>query len=233
MKNIASTAGWISAGAGFGKILGAGALALVLGGCSALPTPPSRPVLYDFGPLAAAAAPARSAAALPPLGLAEVEAPGLPDGSNAVLYRLAYADAQQLRPYSQARWSQPPAQLVQQRLREQLGQRRAILKAEDGAALARDPARGGSLPPVLRVEIEEFSHVFTSATDSAGVVRLRATVVDLTRAGESLRGQRVFAVRTPARSADAAGGVAALAEASTQAARELGDWVDSLGAPGS
>lgn len=233
MKNVAIYASTTSAGAGFGKKLGAGVLALLLAGCSALPTPPSRPVMYDFGPLAAVPAPGDRAASLAPLGLAEVEAPGLPDGSNAVLYRLAYSDAQQLRPYSQARWSQPPAQLVQQRLREHLGQRRAILKAEDGAALARDAARGGSLPPVLRVEIEEFSHVFASATDSAGVVRLRATVVDLTRAGESLRGQRVFAVRTPARSADAAGGVAALAEASTQAARELGEWVDSLGAPGS
>ena len=49
-----------------------------------------------------------------------MEATGLPEGSNAVLYRLAYADGQQLRPYSQARWSQPPAQLLQQRLREQL-----------------------------------------------------------------------------------------------------------------
>jgi hypothetical protein len=66
-----------------------------------------------------------------------MDAPGLPEGGNAVLYRLAYADAQQLRPYSQARWSQPPAQLLQQRLREQLGLRRAVLKADDGAAQAR------------------------------------------------------------------------------------------------
>lgn len=231
MKNIAVCAGLTSAGASFYSKAGAGVLALLLAGCSALPSPPSRPVTYDFGPGAVAASTSQRTASLPPLGLAEVEAPGLTEGSNAVLYRLAYAEAQQLRPYSQARWSQPPALLVQQRLREQLGQRRAILKAEDGGALARDAARGGNLPPVLRVEIEEFSHVFTSATDSAGVVRLRATVVDLTRMGESLRGQRVFVVRTPARSADAAGGVAALAEATTQAAQELGEWVDSLGAP--
>jgi cholesterol transport system auxiliary component len=233
MKNIAACAGPVRAGATFYSYSAAALVAVLLAGCSALPTPPSRPVMYDLGPATAAPTPADRSAMRPPLGLAEVEAPGLPDGSNAVLYRLAYADAQQLRPYSQARWSQPPAQLVQQRLREQLGQRRAVLKAEDGAALVRDPARAGSLPPVLRVEIEEFSHVFASATDSAGVVRLRATLVDLTRAGESLRGQRVFTVRTPARSADAAGGVAALAEASTQAARELEDWVGSLGAPGS
>ena len=222
IKRIAACAYPSSAAAIFGALL-------LLAGCSALPSPPTRPVLYDFGPGVVAPAPTDRRAPLPPLALADVDAPGLPEGSNAVLYRLAYSDAQQLRPYSQARWSQPPAQLVQQRLREHLGQRRAVLKADDGAAQARDPAQGGKLPLVLRVELEEFSHLFTSATESAGVVRLRATVVDLTPAGEALRGQRVFTVRTPARSADAAGGVAALAQASTQAARELGEWVDSLG----
>ncbi|CAN7178647.1 ABC-type transport auxiliary lipoprotein family protein [Acidovorax sp. LjRoot194] len=220
IKSIAGRAYLSSASAVLGLIL--------LAGCSALPTPPARPVLYDFGPGALAPVPTDRRAPLPPLALADVDAPGLPEGSNAVLYRLMYADTQQLRPYSQARWSQPPAQLVQQRLREQLGQRRAILKADDAAAQARDPAQGSRLPSVLRVELEEFSHVFTSATDSAGVVRLRATVVDLTLNGEALRGQRVFIVRTPARSADAAGGVAALSDASTQVAQELGQWLEQV-----
>ncbi|MFI8618663.1 ABC-type transport auxiliary lipoprotein family protein [Acidovorax sp. NPDC077693] len=223
MKTIKSIAGraYLS---GVSAVLGL----ILLAGCSALPTPPARPVLYDFGPGALAPVPTDRRAPLPPLALADVDAPGLPEGSNAVLYRLMYADTQQLRPYSQARWSQPPAQLVQQRLREQLGQRRAILKADDAAAQARDPAQGSRLPSVLRVELEEFSHVFTSATDSAGVVRLRATVVDLALAGEVLRGQRVFIVRTPARSADAAGGVAALSDASTQVAQELSQWLEQV-----
>lgn len=222
IKRIAARAYPSSAAALFGALL-------LLAGCSALPSPPTRPVLYDFGPGVVAPAPTDRRAPLPPLALADVDAPGLPEGSNAVLYRLAYSDAQQLRPYSQARWSQPPAQLVQQRLREHLGQRRAVLKADDGAAQARDAARGGKLPLVLRVELEEFSHLFTSATESAGVVRLRATVVDLTPAGEALRGQRVFTVRTPARTADAAGGVAALADATGQVAQELAAWLEQLG----
>ena len=41
----------------------------------------------------------------------------------------------------------------------------------------------------------------------------------------------MFIVRTPARSADAAGGVAALAEASTQAAKEVAEWVEQVAAP--
>ena len=234
IKNIAfrQDNDWTSAV--FGWILCVAALGLA--GCAALPAPPVRAALYDFGAgTVAVAIPTDRRAPLPALpilsalALADVEAPGLPEGSNAVLYRLAYSDAQQLRPYSQARWSQPPAQLLQQRLREQLGQRRAILRADDGAVQARVPAQGGKLPLVLRVELEEFSQIFSSATESAGVVRLRASLVELTPVGESLRGQRVFIVQQPARTADAAGGVAALAGASTQLAGELADWVDQAG----
>lgn len=226
IKNIAVSDCWTSARGIFGVIFALGVLGLA--GCSALPDRPLRPVQYDFGPGSLQPAATDRRAPLPPLALADIDAPGLPDGSNAVLYRLAYADAQQLRPYAQARWSQPPAQLLQQRLREQLGQRRVVLKADDGAAQVRDTAQGGKLPPVLRVEVEEFSHTFTSPTESMGLLRLRATVVDLTPAGEALLGQRVFTVRTPARSADAAGGVAAMAGAATQAANEVGDWLEQV-----
>lgn len=218
IKNIAVSAYGISAGAIF--------VAAFLAGCSALPAPPSRPVHYDFGPGAMAPVPADRRAPLPPLALADVEAPGLAEGSTAVLYRLAYADARQLRPYTQARWSQPPVQLVQQRLRDQLGQRRAVLTAESGAAQAR---ASGKLPVVLRVELEEFSQVFTSATESAGLVRLRATLAEPAQAGETLLGQRVFIVQRPAASADAAGGTRALAEATDQVAHELTQWLEQLG----
>src|SRR6218665_3101370 len=106
------------------------------------------------------------------------------------------------------------------------GGRCAVLKADDGAAQSRGAPRSGHL--LLRVELEEFSHLFNSPTQSAGVVRLRATMVERTPTGESLRGQRVFIMQKPARSADAAGGVAALAEASTQLASELAEWVEQV-----
>ena len=201
-------------------------VAFFVAGCSILPSPPSRPVHYDFGPGAMAPVPTDRRAPLPALALADVEAPGLAEGSTAVLYRLAYTDARQLRPYTQARWSQPPAQLVQQRLLDQLGQRRAVLTLESGAAQAR---AGGKLPTVLRVDLEEFSQVFTSATESVGLVRLRATLSEPTQTGETLLGQRVFIVQRPASSADAAGGTRALAEATHQVAQELARWVEQLG----
>lgn len=198
----------------------------LLAGCAALPDPPPRATVYDFGPGAAQPAAAQPGAPLAALVLVDVASAGLADGSSALLYRLAYANAQQLRPYSQARWSQPPAQLLQQALRERLGRDRIVLSASQAAALQPDRQR---LPAVLRVQLEEFSQVFSSAQDSAGVVRLRAVLADTGLTGETLVAQRVFTAQRPAGSADAAGGARALAEASAQLADELAAWVQQQG----
>ena len=215
--------------------------AILLAGCSSLPEPPPRPVVYDFGLGALSGAATATATATttptqqarqPAIALADVEGAGNADTSTAVLYRLAYADARQLRPYLLARWSLPPAQLVAQDLRDQLGQRRAVLRTEDGLAAQRSASPdglSGSQPDVLRVRLEEFSHVFTSETESVGLIRLRATLTEPTAAGEKLHGQRLFVVQQPARSLDAAGGTQALAEASAQAAQQLEQWLEQLG----
>ena len=198
--------------------------AVLLAGCSALPEPPPRATVYDFGPGAAQAQPAPPDA--PPLVLLDVGGAAAAEGSSALLYRLAYANAQQLLPYSQARWSQPPAALLQQALRERLGRDRIVLSASQAAALQPDRQR---LPAVLRVQLEEFSQVFSSAQDSAGVVRLRAVLADTGLTGETLVAQRAFTAQRPAGSADAAGGARALAEASAQLADELAAWVQQQG----
>ena len=83
IKNIAASAFPSSARGLFVSVVAVGLLGIA--GCSALPSPPSRPVLYDFGPGPVATAPSDRRAPLPPLALADVEAPGLPEGSNAVL----------------------------------------------------------------------------------------------------------------------------------------------------
>ena len=210
IKSIAVSAVRISAGAIF--------CLNFLAACSALPAPPVHPVVYDFGPGASRVA-AQGAALAPqraPLVLADVESPGLPEGSTALNYRLGYDDAQQLRAYQRARWSQPPGQLVQQSVAAELSAERAVL----GYRAAREAARegnGGLL--VLRLELEEFSQVFSSASQSEGVLRLRATLAEPTPQGERLRAQRVFEARQRAPSADAAGGSAALAQAARPVAR--------------
>ncbi|MDB5894280.1 MAG: hypothetical protein JWQ88_1811 [Rhodoferax sp.] len=199
--------------------------AVALAACSALPEKPVRAAQYDFGPGAVVAPQAAPGSMLPPLALADVESAGVLEGGTAVLYRLAYADAQQLRPYAQARWSMPPAQLVRQRLRDRLSERRAVLNAGESAALVRNQ---GSLPLVLRVELAEFTHLFQSPTSSSGLVRLRVTLVDDTPAGEKLLAQRQFIVQRDAPTPDASGGARALAAATDAAAVEIEQWLASV-----
>lgn len=204
------------------------AVTLAVGGCSSLPDKPTRPTMYDFGPGALSVRPDAREAPLPPLAIDDIGTSGGALDNMAVLYRLGYADAQQLRPYSQARWSMPPAQLIRQRLREQLSQRRAVFNAGESAALNR--TQNAVLPRLLRLHLEEFSHLFTAPDASVGLIRLRATLVEVTPAGEKLVAQRHVIVQRPAPSADATGGVRALTAATDAAIEELEQWLQQASA---
>jgi cholesterol transport system auxiliary component len=193
--------------------------ALALGGCMAL-QPKPRATVYDFGPGPVATAASTRMAPLPTLVLADTEASAALD-STAVLYRLAYSDAQQLRPYSLARWSMTPAQLLRQRLHDQLGQRRAVLNAAQGV-VADKPAM------VLHLELDEFSQLFETAQQSSGLVRLRATLGQGGQGSQRLVAQRSFIVQRPAATADAAGGVRALTEASDAVIAEIAQWLQQV-----
>jgi len=210
-----------------------------------LPRPGSTPVVYDFGPGALQVMPTTRMAHLPPLELGTPQT-SVALGSTAVLYRLAYVDAQQLKPYTLARWSMPPAQLIGARLRDQLGQRRAIVAPGEilpgrGAVLAASAAPGeaagqpasptrASPRPLLnlRLEIEEFSQLFDSANSSSGLLRLRATVMQRSTAGDILLAQRSFVAQQPAPSADAGGGVRALSTATDLVIGEIEVWLGQV-----
>ena len=196
-------------------------LCVAMAGCAVLDKP-VRQAVYDFGPgLLAAATPVVVASGLPVVTLADVESASALD-SPAILYRLGYANAQQLLPYALARWSMAPAQLLRQRLRDTLGQRRTVLSPGDGHVT------GSQATMVLRVDLEEFSQLFGAPGQSVGLLRMRATVVQSTAAGERLIGQRLVVVQRPAPSADAQGGVQALAEAADAAVQELEQWLNQL-----
>lgn len=200
----------------------AGAAALLLGACGSLPDKPQRATLYDFGPGALqTAASAAPAAQRPAITLPDVEVAGRLDGTQ-LLYRLGYADAQVLHAYGQARWSQPPAQLLRQRLRESLAQQRTVLNPDEAAGIARSEGR---VPDVLRVSLDEFSHYFESPGQSAGLLRLRATLLRNGAGGDRVVAQRSFTVQRPAPTADAAGGVKALTAAGDAAIAEIAQWV--------
>lgn len=209
--------------------------ALALAGCGSLRVLPVRAALYDFGPgleVASNEAPSLASAlaplarpALPLLALAPVESSAAVDGLS-VLYRLAYDNPQQLRPYAVARWSLPAGQLFEQRLRQRLEQQRRVVRAGEGPALSR--AAGGRLPWVLRLELEEFSQVFASPSQSQGVLRLRASVVDPSPGSVRLVAQRMWVQQVSATTPDAAGGVAALGQATDAAALALAEWLVTL-----
>lgn len=184
---------------------------VLLAACAALPERAPAPLRYDFGPSAAVLAQPVSGTR-PLLALRVQASPAL--DSPAMLYRLAYADAQQLRAYSQSRWAMVPAELVQQRLREGLG-RQFVLPPGDVA------------PRLLLIELDEFSQLFSSPEQSAGLLRLRATLLQRTAGGEQLLAQRELQLQQPAASADAAGGVRALGAATDAALTELVQWLQT------
>ena len=202
-------------------------VASLVAACGALPERSQRATLYDFGagplPRATAAATA-SATRLPPMLLADIEAHARLDGAQ-ILYRLAYSDVNELRPYSLARWSVPPTELIEQRLREALAQRRVVLGAEEGTNIARVE---GKVPNSLRLTLEEFSQYFESPGSSFGLVRVRATLMNTTGAGDRVLGQRTFSAREAAPTPDAPGGVKALAAASDAVVAQVVQWADQL-----
>lgn len=196
----------------------------VLAACSAVPERPTRATAYDFGPMPPApAAPAH--ASLAPVALGEVDASSAFD-ATALLYRLGYANPNQLLPYSQARWSAPMPQLIRQRLRERLARDRVVLDLADSGTLSRSAASGTR---ILRVQLAEFAQWFETPTTSFGVVRLLVTLSDNTPAGERLVGQRSIIARRPAPTADAPGGVRALGAAADAADDEIAAWLQQQG----
>ncbi|HWV64164.1 MAG TPA: ABC-type transport auxiliary lipoprotein family protein, partial [Oxalicibacterium sp.] len=177
-------------------------LAGLLSGCAG--TPPADMDLYDLGPLKTGTA----SSSLPAISIADIRAPAWMD-SQMMFYRLNYANDLQPRPYSASKWTMPPAQLFEQRLKASLARAGGVVvSASDGAINL----------PVLHLEADDFSQTFASASSSTVHVAIRASLFD----GRVLRAQKNFVKQVPAASADAKGGAAALAAASDAIISEVG-----------
>lgn len=175
--------------------------ALSLSACSLAPTAPSRAV-YDLGPAPAASTAAGTLA----WRLADVTAPPWL-GGDGIAYRLNFQQAQRLEQYRDSVWAAPPAALLTQRLREQLG------------AL---PGCAGRPASLLALHLDEFEQVFSSATSSQAVLRVHAT---LWPAGGGAALQQHWRLQRPAASPDAPGAVHALAQAVDDWLPQLSDWL--------
>ena len=132
-----------------------------------------------------------------------------------IYFRLAYANEQQPRPYASSRWAMPPAQLFGQRLKSRLAQAGGVvLAAADGAINV----------PLLRVEADDFTQIFSSPAQSGAHIALRASVFD----GRALVAQKSFMHQAPAPSPDAAGGAKAMVAASDAVITDMMGWLASL-----
>jgi cholesterol transport system auxiliary component len=165
---------------------------------------------YDFGTLP----PASNQTSLKlAISLADVNAPATLD-STAMLYRLQYDNSQLVRPYAQHRWSMPPPQLLTQRLKARMAAAdMTVVSVADGAADL----------PILKIDLDEFSHIFTSASQSHAQISLRASLMKRNK----LIAQRYFTLASKADSADAPGGAKAMQIASDATISEIMQWLQT------
>jgi cholesterol transport system auxiliary component len=184
-------------------------LSLLIQSCT---TPTStQHISYDFGTLP------KSAEKTPltlSVSVAEVNAPSTLD-SNAMLYRLRYDNEQQLHPYAQHRWSMPPAQLLTQRLKEQIA-------ASGGTVVS--VTDGVSDLPMLRIDLDEFSQIFTTPKQSHAQITMRASLMKRNK----LIAQRYFTFEQEAQSADASAGANAMKIAADTAIAGVILWLQGL-----
>jgi cholesterol transport system auxiliary component len=105
--------------------------------------------------------------------------------------------------------------MITQRLRSRI--------AQDGVKVVA-PTDASNGIPLLRVEVDDFSHNFDSAGQSYGLVVLRVSLYQ----GHALVDQKTFGRKTAAGSADAAGGTRALAASTDAAAADILAWLAVL-----
>lgn len=154
---------------------------------------------FDFGPQPATAA--------GEMGLAgvQVTTPSWLD-SDAMQYRLLYADPARRLDYAQSRWVAPPAELLRMSLQNQL--------AASGHGHCR-----------LLVDVSEFVQVFDSPGSSHFRLDARATLL----ADQEIVASRSFSEMPPAPTSDAAGGVAAASTAVRQLGSAVAAWLAGQG----
>ena len=166
--------------------------------------------IYDLG--LTSVLPSERQSRNPPVAI-EVRAPLWFD-SMGIGYRLAYVDKARLREYGRARWAGPPAQLIQQRLVQELG------------FVVHGQSRAGC---VLRFDITEFSQVFDTLNTSHALLQGRLQWMDRSRSSIAARDVNVIS-NSP--SADARGGVTAFSASIEQLTVTIKDWEAELKAAG-
>lgn len=178
-------------------------LTLALAGCS-VGRVAAPPAVFDLG------LDARPVPALPsrePVALMFQSSPALSDTS--VIWRVG--DSAAPKAYATYRWASAPAELVRQRITDRLSRQGPVLTE-----------RINLQTPQLQVSLSQFEQVYAEdGQSSQGRVLLQAVLVS----GRSVVDQKRIMVQAPAPTQDAAGGVAALRQATDEAADQLAQWL--------
>jgi cholesterol transport system auxiliary component len=193
------------------QLIAAVASAALLASCAT--DKPASNATFDFGP----ASMTQPAPATPPAGavvVTDVTGSAALDNER-MYYRLQYANPLQARTYSNSRWAATPLEMVTQRLKTRIAQ------SGTKVLTATDASSGVS---IMRTEIDDFTHSFETQAQSHGVVALRVSIFQ----GNRLVDQRTFSRKTPADSADAAGGARALAASTDAVAADIIAWIAAL-----
>lgn len=195
-------------------------LLLFTGGCNSVLSLRKHPkTMQEYALSHITAPPSATRQKLPAVLLvSSASAPSWLEGRD-FYYRLAYAAQQNFQPYSGSRWAAPVAELLTQRLRNYLaayGPFSGVLSPEDGA----------KADYALRLNLEDFSQVFTSPQNSRGRVRARVTLINMTN--YKVIAQKTFQSEIPALSPNAAGGAVALDQASLRLTQQIQQWLGTL-----
>lgn len=198
------------------RLLAAVLAAMLAAGCASNRAP-SNNNTFDLGPATpgpSAYAPDPSAPPLAAVVMTDATGSAAFD-SERMFYRLAYANANEARSYANSRWTITPLQMVTQRLKARIAQSGSkVLSATDASAGI----------PILRIEVDDFIHTFSSASQSEGQLVLRATLLR----NHTLVDQKTFSRSTAAASANAAGGARALAASTDAVAADIVAWLAGL-----
>lgn len=170
--------------------------AFLLTACASRPPAQANLAYYDFsGEPASLPAPLRSVDISSSSWLA----------SNAMYYRLAYADGNRREHYAESRWTAQPAELLGVRLERNLM----------GAA-----ATPGSFLCRLRLELDDLTQVFDQPGSSRLLLEARATLYGTQ---QTVLARRSLSLSRPA-GADARSGVAASGAVVDALSRDLQAW---------
>lgn len=191
---------------------------LLLTGCTLIPKPDVNTAVYNF---VANTSPQATQIDQPTVKsgkkilIANVTVPLWLD-TPAIQYRLDYHNTARSYTYANSRWSSPPAFLLTQQIKQRIAADTRHLVIKDSSVAIAEYE--------LHIELEAFTHVFSTPSDSHVLVRFRASLVNN---AHRMIAQKIFSTTHAAVTPDAPGAVDAFTAASGQLTDSLVDWLNA------